>query len=255
MGIREAVYAVYERRLRRRIDGLPVPRHVAIMVDGNRRWARAAGFDDVSHGHVAGARHITNLLQWCGEVGVAHVTIWLLSTDNLRRPESELAPLLNIIGGVAEELAAEGNPWRVNAVGALDLLPAETAAQLKRAEEATAERDGLTVNVAVGYGGRREIADAVRSLLLEHAARGTALEDLAETLDVDHIAEHLYTKGQPDPDLVIRTSGEQRLGGFLLWQSVHSEFYFCDALWPDFRRIDFYRALRAFGTRQRRFGA
>jgi short-chain Z-isoprenyl diphosphate synthase len=111
------------------------------------------------------------------------------------------------------------------------------------------------VNIAVGYGGRREIADAVRSLLQEHAAQGGTLEELAEVIDVDHIAEHLYTKGQPDPDLVIRTSGEQRLGGFLLWQSVHSEFYFCDALWPDFRKIDFLRALRDYGTRQRRFGA
>ncbi len=254
MSARDAVYAVYERRLRAHLEGLPVPRHVAIMVDGNRRWARAAGFDDVSQGHLVGARHIVNLLNWCGEAGVAHVTVWLLSTDNLRRPADELDTLLRIIGGVADELSAEGNPWRVKAVGALDLLPTETARALKDAEERTAGRDGLTVNVAVGYGGRQEIADAVRSLLHEHAARGGTLEELAEIIDVDHIADHLYTKGQPDPDLVIRTSGEQRLGGFLLWQSVHSEFYFCDALWPDFRKIDFLRALRDFGTRQRRFG-
>ncbi|WP_375477031.1 isoprenyl transferase [uncultured Jatrophihabitans sp.] len=254
MGLRSAIYALYERRLRTHLDGLPTPRHVAIMIDGNRRWARAAGFDDVSHGHVVGARHIANLLDWCGEAGVGHVTVWLLSTDNLRRPPEELESLLQIIAGVAAELSAPGNPWRVNAVGALDLLPDETARALKAAEERTADRPGLTVNVAVGYGGRREIADAVRSLLQEHAAEGSTLEELAEIIDVDHIAEHLYTKGQPDPDLVIRTSGEQRLGGFLLWQSVHSEFYFCDALWPDFRKIDFLRALRDFGTRQRRFG-
>jgi short-chain Z-isoprenyl diphosphate synthase len=255
MGIRDGVYAVYERRLRTHLAGMPVPRHVAIMIDGNRRWARAAGFDDVSQGHVVGARHIANLLEWCSEAGVAHVTIWLLSTDNLDRAPEELEPLLTIIAGVAAELSAEGNPWRVNAVGALDLLPAATVEALKLAEERTADRTGLTVNVAVGYGGRREIADAVRSLLMEHASHGGTLEELAEIIDVDHIAEHLYTKGQPDPDLVIRTSGEQRLGGFLLWQSVHSEFYFCDALWPDFRKIDFLRALRAFGARQRRFGA
>ncbi len=254
MSVRDAVYAVYERRLRAHLEGLPVPHHVAIMIDGNRRWARAAGFDDVSQGHLVGARHIVNLLDWCGEVGVAHVTVWLLSTDNLRRPPDELETLLGIIAGVADELSAEGNPWRVKAVGALDLLPPDTARALKDAEEHTAARDGLTVNVAVGYGGRQEIADAVRSLLQEHAARGGTLEELAEIIDVDHIADHLYTKGQPDPDLVIRTSGEQRLGGFLLWQSVHSEFYFCDALWPDFRKIDFLRALRDFGTRQRRFG-
>ena len=255
MTVRDWVYAVYERRLRRDLEGMPVPKHVAIMIDGNRRWARAAGFDDVSQGHVVGARHIANLLAWCGEAGVEHVTVWLLSTDNLRRAPEELEPLLKIIGGVAQELSAPGKPWRVKAVGALDLLPAETAEALKRAEDLTAERTGLVVNVAVGYGGRREIADAVRSLLQEHAARGGTIEELAEVLDVDHIAEHLYTKGQPDPDLVIRTSGEQRLGGFLLWQSVHSEFYFCDALWPDFRKIDFLRALRDYGARQRRFGA
>jgi short-chain Z-isoprenyl diphosphate synthase len=139
-------------------------------------------------------------------------------------------------------------------VGALDLLPTETAERLKAAEEATRHIDGLLVNVAVGYGGRREIADAVRALLSDHATRGTSLEELADLIDVEHIAEHLYTKGQPDPDLVIRTSGEQRLGGFLLWQSANSEFYFCEALWPDFRRVDFLRAIRAYAARERRFG-
>ena len=254
MGLREAVYSVYERRLRHDLEGLPVPKHVAVMLDGNRRWARAAGFEDVIQGHIEGARQIAQLLDWCTEVGVEHVTLWLLSTDNLRRPPEELEPLLRIIAGVGDELSAPDKQWRVRAVGALDLLPQETVEALKRAEERTAERDGLTVNVAVGYGGRREIADAVRSLLQEHAAAGTSIEELAEVIDVDHIAEHLYTKGQPDPDLVIRTSGEQRLSGFLLWQSVHSEFYFCDTLWPDFRKIDFLRALRAYGTRQRRYG-
>jgi short-chain Z-isoprenyl diphosphate synthase len=254
VGVRDAVYSLYERRLRASLTGLPVPRHIAIMVDGNRRWAREAGFENVAEGHLAGARHIADLLRWCQEAGVEHVTIWLLSTDNLRRPASELEPLLRIIAGVADELAADGNPWRVHPMGALDLLPDETAAALKSAEERTAERDGLTVNVAVGYGGRHEIADAVRALLNEHAAAGTSIEELAEVIDVDHIAEHLYTKGQPDPDLVIRTSGEQRLSGFLLWQSVHSEFYFCDALWPDFRKIDFLRAIRDYGMRQRRYG-
>ena len=254
MGVRAVVYSVYERRLRTHLDGLPVPRHVAVMLDGNRRWARAAGFDDVTQGHVAGAERIDNLLEWCTEAGVEHVTLWLLSTDNLSRPADELEPLLGIIAGVVGQLASPGKAWRVIPVGALDLLPEHIAAALKDAEEQTADRGGLTVNVAVGYGGRREIADAVRSLLHEHAASGTSIEELAEILDADHIAEHLYTKGQPDPDLVIRTSGEQRLSGFMLWQSVHSEFYFCDALWPDFRRIDFLRALRDYGLRQRRYG-
>lgn len=255
MGLRDAVYSVYERRLRSQLLGRPIPRHVAVMLDGNRRWARAAGFADVNHGHLAGAKRINDLLIWCTETGVQHVTLWLLSTDNLSRPADELEPLLAIIEGVANELADDANPWRITVVGALDLLPQGTAEALKTAEQRTATRDGLRVNIAVGYGGRREIADAVRSLLQSQAAAGTSIEQLAEIIDVEHIAEHLYTAGQPDPDLVIRTSGEQRLSGFLLWQSAHSEFYFCDALWPDFRRVDFLRALRDYGLRQRRYGS
>jgi short-chain Z-isoprenyl diphosphate synthase len=252
--VRGAVYSLYERRLRRKLVGSVAPRHVAVMLDGNRRWAKAAGLDDVSHGHRAGANHIDNLLAWCGEAGVEHVTLWLLSTDNLHRDPAEVKPLLKIIVTVAEELAAEDQRWVLNVMGALDTLPADTANALKAASERTQGKPGMTVNLAVGYGGRREIADAVRSLLQSHAQAGTSIEELAEIIDVEHIAEHLYTRGQPDPDLVIRTSGEQRLSGFLLWQSAHSEFYFCDALWPDFRRVDFLRALRDFSERQRRFG-
>ena len=143
----------------------------------------------------------------------------------------------------------------MNPMGALDLLPDHTARVLKHAAEATSHNPGLLVNVAVGYGGRREIADAVRSLLVDHASKGTTIEQLADAVDVEHIAEHLYTAGQPDPDLVIRTSGEQRLGGFLLWQSTHSEFYFCDAYWPAFRKVDFLRALRSYSERNRRYGS
>jgi short-chain Z-isoprenyl diphosphate synthase len=207
---------------------------------------------DVSGGHQKGADKIFELLQWCQETGVEVVTLWLLSTDNLSRPAAELEPLLRIIEGTVRELVVQS--WHVNPMGALDLLPAETAQVLKDAGEATAMNSGLLVNVAVCYGGRREIADAVRSLLQEQATKGTTIEELAEILDVEHIAEHLYTAGQPDPDLVIRTSGEQRLGGFLLWQSAHSEFYFCDAYWPAFRRVDFLRALRSYAARHRRFG-
>jgi short-chain Z-isoprenyl diphosphate synthase len=195
------------------------------------------------------------VLRWCDEAGIKHVTLYLLATDNLQRPAAELDPLLKIIEDLVTELAAEGNPWRLRMVGALDILPSSTAAALKAAEERTVDRTGgVTVNAAVGYGGRREITDAVRALLHEHAKAGGTLEELAEVLDVEHIAEHLYTKGQPDPDLIIRTSGEQRLSGFLLWQSAHSEFYFCDMNWPDFRHVDFLRALRSYASRQRRFG-
>ena len=252
-GIRRVLYPAYEARLARRLPHDRLPKHVGVMLDGNRRWARAAGAD-AAHGHRAGAANISPLLEWCDEVGVEVVTLWLLSTDNLNRPVEELGPLLGIIEEVVADLAGSRR-WRLHPVGALDLLPAATARRLKEAADETRDVDGLIVNIAVGYGGRREIADAVRSLLHEHAMKGTSIEELAEMLDVDHIGEHLYTKGQPDPDLVIRTSGEQRLGGFLLWQSAHSEFYFCEAYWPDFRRVDFLRALRAYAERERRFGA
>jgi len=253
MRVRGLAYRLYEHRLEASLSPQTIPRHVGVMCDGNRRWARSAGLADVSSGHQAGADKIFEVLQWCRQAGVEVVTLWLLSTDNLARPATELEPLLRIIEDTVRELAAQS--WHVNPMGALDLLPADTARVLKDAAEATAAQDGLLVNVAVGYGGRREIADAVRSLLQEHATRGTTIEELAEILDVEHIAEHLYTAGQPDPDLVIRTSGEQRLGGFLLWQSAHSEFYFCDAYWPAFRRVDFLRALRSYAARHRRFGA
>jgi short-chain Z-isoprenyl diphosphate synthase len=253
MGVRDLAYRLYESRIEAYLTPQSIPRHVGVMCDGNRRWARSAGFPDVSSGHQAGADKIFEVLEWCRQAGVEVVTLWLLSTDNLSRPASELEPLLRIIEDTVRGLVRQN--WHVNPMGALDLLPAETAAVLKEAGETTAGQEGLLVNVAVGYGGRREIADAVRSLLQDQATKGTTIEELAEILDVEHIAEHLYTAGQPDPDLVIRTSGEQRLGGFLLWQSAHSEFYFCDAYWPAFRRVDFLRALRSYGARQRRFGS
>ncbi|MFV0253014.1 MAG: isoprenyl transferase [Beutenbergiaceae bacterium] len=245
------LYGLYERRIAAGL-GENLPHHVGVMLDGNRRWARAVGVE-TAQGHQAGADKIADLLAWCEEVGVGLVTLWMLSTDNLKRDAREIEELLQIIAETTESLAAS-NRWRLRIVGELDLLPLPIADRLRGAQAATAAVDGVGVNIAVGYGGRDEIAGAVRALLKEHAQAGTALEDLASEITVDHIGEHLYTKGQPDPDLVIRTSGEQRIGGFLLWQSVHSEFYFCEAYWPAFRRVDFLRAVRAYGARERRLG-
>ena len=253
MGLRRLLYRAYQHRVAATLSPASVPRHIGVLMDGNRRWAKAIG-EGPSHGHQRGADKIPEFLGWCEEVGVEVVTLWMLSPDNLSRPEEELGPLIEIIEEAVSSLAATGR-WRVHPVGALDLLPGSTAHRLKLVEDQTRDVSGLHVNVAIGYGGRREIADAVRSLLQAHAAQGTSIEQLAEILDVEHIAEHLYTRGQPDPDLVIRTSGEQRLSGFLLWQSAHSEFYFCEALWPDFRKVDFLRALRAYAQRERRYGA
>ena len=253
MGLRDLLYGAYARRVALSLDHEQIPRHVGVILDGNRRWAKAYG-EHATTGHRRGADKIHELLGWCEELDVEVVTLWLLSTDNLNRPTSELEPLLGIIEQAVSGLAETGR-WRVHPVGALDLLPGHTARLLKEIDESTSNCNGLHVNVAIGYGGRREIADAVRSLLHEQASLGISIEGLAQVLDVEHIAEHLYTKGQPAPDLVIRTSGEQRLSGFLLWQSAHSEFYFCEAYWPDFRKVDFLRAIRAFAARSRRFGS
>jgi short-chain Z-isoprenyl diphosphate synthase len=252
MRLPHPLYGLYERRLAASLPREAIPRHIGVILDGNRRWARNVGAAR-STGHQRGADKISELLGWSEEVGVEVVTLWMLSTDNLSRSAEEVAELLGIIQDAVGDLAATGR-WRVQIMGALDLLPPAAAEALLAAQARTADVGGLHVNVAVGYGGRREIADAVRSLLREHAGNGTSLEDLADSFDVEHIAEHLYTKGQPDPELVIRTSGEQRLGGFLLWQSAHSEFYFCEAYWPDFRRVDFLRALRSYAARERRLG-
>jgi short-chain Z-isoprenyl diphosphate synthase len=249
------LYATYEHRLIAELDHSRLPRHVAVLADGNRRWARTnAPGQPLVAGYSAGADKLKEFVEWCDELGIPVVTLWVLSTDNFSRSSAEeIAPLLRVIEKMVTDLAATGR-WRVHPVGALDLLPAESAEILKNADRDTGHLSGMQVNIAVSYGGRHELRDAVRSLLAEHAATGTSIEELAQTLDIEHIAEHLYTKGQPDPDLIIRTSGEQRLSGFLMWQSAHSEFYFCEALWPDFRKVDFIRALRSYGQRERRFG-
>jgi short-chain Z-isoprenyl diphosphate synthase len=225
------------------------------MADGNRRWARLNAPDEtLIRGYEAGADKLVEFVGWCDEVGISVVTLWVLSTENLNRSQDdEIAPLLDVIVHLVKRLA-DKQKWVVQIVGALDLLPEPTATALREATESTTDCSGMHINVAVAYGGRQELRDAFRSLLAEEAKKGTPLEELAQTVEIDTIADHLYTVGQPDPDLVIRTSGEQRLSGFLIWQSAHSEFYFCEALWPDFRRVDFLRALRSFTQRERRFG-
>ncbi|HEY3871236.1 MAG TPA: isoprenyl transferase [Actinocrinis sp.] len=253
MSVRDLVYGLYMKRLAKRMDPARVPKHVGVIMDGNRRWAKSVG-ERIATGHQRGADKIADLLEWCAEAGVEVVTLWLFSTDNFDRPSEEVADLLPIIGNSLLALAADGR-WRIRPVGALDVLPGDFARTLKEIESGTAENRGMMVNAAVGYGGRREIADAVRSLLYEHAEQGGTIEDLAQVIDVEHIAQHLYTRGLPDPDLLIRTSGEQRLSGFMLWQSAHSEYYFCEAYWPAFRKIDFLRALRDYSLRHRRYGA
>lgn len=253
MKLPQSLYSVYERNLAAGIPREKLPQHIGVLVDGNRRWAALAG-ESTKQGHQAGADRILEFLGWCRDLGVPMVTLYMLSTENLKRSSQELADLVEVIEGFVERLSG-AQLARICPVGQLESLPVSLQESFDRAVAATASLEGLQVNVAVGYGGRQEIADAVCSLLLEAADQGLSLRQLAESMTIDDISSHLYTRGMPDPDLLIRTSGEQRLSGFMTWQSAYSEFYFCEALWPDFRRVDFLRALRDYAQRQRRFGS
>jgi len=248
----DLVYRLYARNLEKALPTDSLPRHVGVILDGNRRWAHQVGAQSET-GHRVGADKALEFLGWSEEVGIPVVTLWMLSTDNLRRSGDELTKLFDIICGVVEQIASLDR-WHLRLLGNLSLLPDQVQQRLQRAVAQTRTGSPLTVNIAVGYGGREEITEAVRNLLLEKAQEGATLETVARELSVDEITSHVYTAGQPDPDLVIRTSGEQRLSGFLMWQSTHSEYYFCEAFWPDFRKIDFYRALRDFALRERRMG-
>jgi short-chain Z-isoprenyl diphosphate synthase len=251
------LYRLYERRLAadlRRRGGLP--RHVGVIMDGNRRWARQLGMNTMA-GHRRGADQIDHLLGWSRELGIPTVTLWLLSTDNLLgRHPAEVAGLLQIIEDKVRQLASQGGAdgYRIVPVGQLAALPERTRTALEQAAEASRARTGGALHVAVGYGGREEIADAVKRLLGDYAKKGLDVAEASSLVTPDEIARHLYTAGVPDPDLIIRTSGEIRLSGFLLWQSAHAEYYFADAYWPDFRKVDFLRALRSYAQRHRRFG-
>jgi short-chain Z-isoprenyl diphosphate synthase len=251
------LYRLYADRLRRQVELTSKPGHVGIIMDGNRRWARQVGLADPRLGHRHGARHLDELLRWCEAAGIGFVSVFVCSTENLvRRDDDEVALLMEVIEEMAADVRAEPRPrWSLHLAGMLDALPDGTRNALKAAADHTAAcNTGNHLTLAVGYGGRQEVVDAVRDLLHDRASAGATLTDVAGELTVDDIAAYLYTAGQPEPDLVIRTSGEQRLSNFLLWQSAYSELYFCDAYWPAFREVDFLRALRSYGARQRRFG-
>ncbi|CAN5205765.1 isoprenyl transferase [soil metagenome] len=255
-GIPDVLYRLYDRRLERVVRDGPLPRHIGVILDGNRRFARLRGAS-TADGHRMGAEKIPDLLDWVAALDIGYVTLWLLSTENLGRDADELEALVTIIGDSVWGLAAQKERWpglRITTVGALDEIPDSLRVILKDAAEETGDGDSLHVQIAVGYGGRQEIVHALRNHLEEQAAGGATLADVIADLDADDITANLYTAGTPDPDLIIRTSGEIRLSGFLMWQSAHSEFYFCDPYWPEFRHIDFLRALREFQQRQRRYG-
>ncbi|MDR9392260.1 MAG: polyprenyl diphosphate synthase [Trueperaceae bacterium] len=251
------LYWAYERRLERRVRSGPLPQHMGIIMDGNRRFARLTK-RAVQAGHDVGASKAHEVLDWCLQLGIPTVTLWGFSSDNAGRSPEEVAHLHALFAEQARSLADDPrltkHRVRVRVIGDIGGFSEEAQEALRAIQAQTEHHDGMHLNLALGYGGREEIVAATRALLERRAAAGEDAATIARTLDADAIAEHLWTSGLPDPDFVIRTSGEVRSSGFLLWQAAYAEFYFIDAFWPDFRRLDFLRALRSFQARERRFG-
>ena len=256
--LKNLLYRVYERQLLNDVRRRPIPRHVGLIQDGNRRYAREAGLSEPSEGYLLASLKTEEVLTWCAALGIPVVTLWWLSTENLTREPDEVATILRVIekkiaewmqGGLVQQLRI-----RVRPIGKLELLPDSTLQVLRDIDSATQHHDQMLVNVGVGYGGRQEIVDAVRRYLEERFMRPHSPEEILQDLTPEALDKFLYTYDCPDPDLIIRTSGEVRLSGFMLWQSAYSEFYFCDAYWPAFRKIDFLRAIRSYQRRERRFG-
>ena len=256
--VKSPVYALYSRRLLSQVRRGRVPQHVAVILDGNRRFAREHDLDSSLAAHRIGAEKLDELLEWCDELSIPVVTVWALSMDNLKRDPEELSQLVDVISGKLRSFTNPGPkrwaPRSIHAMGRLEALPESMRVTIADAQARTADNGAMRLNIALGYDGREEITQAVRSLLLDRADQEVSLRDVANQLTSDEIASWLYSKEDPDPDLIIRTSGELRLSGFMLWQSAYSELYFCDALWPAFRKVDFLRALRSYQQRERRFG-
>jgi len=249
------VYKLYERWLWRQIRGGAMPSHIAVILDGNRRWARRRGYPPW-FGHRRGAEKVREFLGWCLDLGIETVTLYVLSTENLRRDPRELSELLKIIESYLKD-ALEDDIFdryqvRFKAIGCLDLLPAKIRELIGKLEERTAKYDKHFLNVAIAYGGRAEIVDAVRRIVAD-VQRGVLSPD---NIDERVFERYLFTAHlpNPSPDLIIRTSGEERLSNFLLWQSAYSELCFLEVYWPEFRRIDLWRAIRTYQMRSRRFG-
>lgn len=255
--IKAALYTVYDVRLLRKLQVGPFPKHLGVILDGNRRFAKASGLP-VQEGHRLGAKKIRQLLQWCGEFKIPVVTLWVFSTQNFSRDPDEVSALMQLFIDQAQAMQTDEeflkHGIRVKILGRIDALPTDVQAALRDLENTTAHRQGMLVQLALAYGGREEILDAVKGYLGDKAKTSASFADAIEQLTEDEFSKHLYNGGVPDPDFIIRTSGEVRLSGFLLWQSAFSEYYFLEVNWPGFRRVDFLRALRSFQLRQRRFG-
>ncbi len=280
--IKKLIYYYYEKRLKKDISHKKIPGHIGIILDGNRRYAEKYGLDNISKGHKKGADKLDEVLSWCIELDIKIVTVWALSTDNFKRSKDEVEHLFKIIKSQLEYYIdskfINENKIRISVIGKRELLPNDLMSAINKLEEKTKDYSNLRLYIALGYGGRQEICDALIKFISDnisdvsrlnyakniseidkdkinnYASNSEDYDYLSNIITVENISKYLYAKDSPDPDLIIRTSGEVRLSGFLLWQSAYSEFYFCDAYWPEFRKIDFLRAIRSYQSRHIRAG-
>ena len=247
------VYKIYEKRLERQIRKGTVPKHLAVIMDGNRRYAEDLGI--LPHeGHIEGKSTLENLSDWCRNLDIKHLTVYAFSLENFDRDEKELGPLMDLFEesfrNAGDDPRVHDNKVRVRAIGHREMLPAKVVEAIEYAESKTKDYNDFNYNLAVAYGGRQEL---VRSM--EKIAQKVKKGEIEPgEIDTKLISSNLYTSGLPDPDLILRTSGEERISNFLLWQLAYSELYFADVFWPDMRKIDFLRAIRSFQKRKRRLG-
>ena len=248
------LYRIYEWYISRGLSPEKMPKHVAIIMDGNRRFSKLQGNIDVVKGHEIGVDTLEKVLDWSIELGIEIITAYAFSTENFNRPEHEVEGLMNLFVVNFKRLVnhekIHKNEVKVQVVGRIELLPENVKEAIREAEEATAHYNKRFFNLAIGYDGRLEIVDSVKKIIKEVEEGKISIDDVDEVI----ISKNLYTAGIDDPNLIIRTSGEERLSGFLLWQSSYSELYFCETLWPELRKVDFIRAIRSYQARDRRFG-
>ncbi|WP_297825993.1 polyprenyl diphosphate synthase [uncultured Methanobrevibacter sp.] len=248
------LYKIYEWYISRNLKPEKMPKHVAIIMDGNRRYSKLQGNIDVVKGHEIGVDTLEKVLDWSIELGIEIITVYAFSTENFNRPQHEVEGLMKLFLINFKRLVTHEkihkNEVKVKVVGKLDLIPENVREAIKEAEDATAQYDKRLLNIAIGYDGRLEIIDSFKKIIKDVQDGKITIDDVDEEL----VSKNLYTAGVEDPNLIIRTSGEERLSGFLLWQSSYSELYFCETLWPELRKVDFIRAIRSYQERERRFG-
>ena len=248
------LYRLYEWYITRDLKPEKMPKHVAIIMDGNRRYSKLQGNIDVVKGHEIGVDTLEKVLDWSIELGIEIITVYAFSTENFNRPQHEVEGLMKLFVKNFKRLVdhekIHRNEVKVKVVGRTELIPESVREAIKEAEDATAKYDKRLFNIAIGYDGRLEIIDSFKKIIADVQAGKITIDDVDEEL----VSKNLYTGGLADPNLIIRTSGEERLSGFLLWQSSYSELYFCETLWPELRKVDFIRAIRSYQARDRRFG-